>query len=323
MRKHLAYAVLAATTAALAAPAQAQTGYPERVVSIVVPYSPGGSTDVVTRVIADELSRRTGSSFIVENMTGAGGAIAWGNVAQAAPDGYRIITTDLTMSFAPSLFPNLAVDPVNSFDHIAIAAQVPHVLVVSPTLEVESVEELIAFARQDPGALAFGSGGLGTNTHVTAELFKSYAGVDMLHIPYQGAGAVLTDLMRGDVHVLFTAVPTALSHIEAGSLRPLMVTAAERVPTLPDVPSAPEVGLPDLISNFWVGYAAPAGTSGEIVGRLSAVIAEIAADPAVIARLAELGYSPLGNSPEEASAFVAAEIARWGEVVANADIELE
>lgn len=304
-------------------PALAQENYPDRLVTVVVPYSPGGSTDVVTRVIAEKLTAKLGQSVVVENLTGAGGAIAWGNVAKSPADGYRVLTTDLTLSFAPSLFPDLGVNPQTSFDHVSIAASVPHVLVVNPSLTVSSVAELVEKAKARPEEILFASGGVGTNTHVTAELFQSFTGTKMTHIPYQGAGAAVTDIIRGDTQVLFTAVPTVLQHIQSGALRPLMVTSDKRIQALPDVPSAVDVGLPEMNANFWVGYAMPAGSPSDAERRFGNAVAEIVKTPEVTEQLAKLGYQSIGFQGREAQAFIDGEIERWGSVIQQANIKAE
>jgi tripartite-type tricarboxylate transporter receptor subunit TctC len=217
--------------------------------------------------------------------------------------------------------PTLPFDPRKSFAHIVTALSVPHVMVVNPAVKANSVAELIALAKAQPGKLFFGSGGVGTNTHMGGELFKSLAGVDLVHVPYRGAGAVLQDLMGGSVQMLVTSAPTVLSLIQSGKLRALMVTSEQRLSTLPDVPSAPEAGLPKMIMKFWVGFAAPAATPPAIVARLNRDIIASLALPDTKKRIDELGMDPVGNTPAEATQLD--EIARWAAVAKAANITLQ
>jgi len=300
--------------------AAAQT-YPAKPVTVIVPFAVGGSTDIVARIVAQELSSSLGKQVIVDNRTGGGGVIGWGAVARAAPDGYTLLTEELSFAIAAGLVPNLPYDPKKAFTHITTAVSVPHVLVVNPSVKANTVKELIALVKADPGTLNYGSGGNGTNTHLGGELFKSLTGVEMTHVPYRGAGAVIQDLIAGQVQVLVTSVPTALPHIKSGKLRALMVTSEKRVAVLPDVPSAPEAGVPKMLMEFWIGFAAPAGTPQPIVDRLNKEIVAGLSAQGTKKRLTELGLDPVGSTPAQAAKLVDDEIQRWGAVIKAANIK--
>jgi tripartite-type tricarboxylate transporter receptor subunit TctC len=293
--------------------------YPTRPVTFVVPFAPGGGTDTVARIVAQAVAPALGQPAVVENRTGGAGAVGWGSVARAAPDGHTL----MSYAIAAGLVPTLPFDARKSFAYIVTAVSVPHVMVVNPAVKAGTVRELIALAKASPGKLFYGSGGVGTNTHMGGELFKSLAQVDLVHVPYRGAGAVLQDLLGGSVQMLVTSAPTVLSLIQSGQLRALMVTSEERLATLPDVPSAPEAGLPKMIMKFWVGFAAPAGTPAPIVARLNKDIIAALALPDTKKRLAELGFDAVGNTPAEATQLVDDEIARWAAVAKAANITLQ
>ena len=301
--------------------AVAQTPYPSRPVTIVVPFSVGGSTDLVARLIGQQLPGTLGTPVLVDNRVGGGGVVGWNTVARAAPDGYTLLTLELSFAIAAGLVPNLPYDPKKSFANIVTAVQVPHVLVVNPQVAANNVQELIALARAQPGKLFYGSGGNGTNTHLGSELFKSLAGINMTHVPYKGAGAVLQDLMAGQVQVLITSAPTALPFIKSGKLRALMVASEERMAVLPDVPSAKEAGLPKMVMQFWIGFAAPAGTPPAIIARLNKEILAAMNTPDAKVRLAALGLDVVGNTPAQATQLVSDEMERWGGVVKAAGIK--
>src|SRR5215470_14141752 len=296
-------ALAAALALACAGWASAQT-YPSRPVTFVVPFAAGGGTDTVARIVAQAVAPALGQPTLVENRTGGAGTVGWGSVARAAPDGQTLVTLEMSYAIAAGSIPNLPFDPKKSFAHIVTAVSVPHVMVVNPAVKANSVSELIALAKASPGKLFYGSGGVGTNTHMGGELFKSLAGVDLVHVPYRGAGAVLQDLLGGSVQVLVTAAPTVSSLVKSGQLRALLVTSEEPLATLPDVPSAPEAGLPKMIMKFWVGFAAPAGTPQPIVERLNRDVLAAMTTADTKKRLAELGMEAVGNSPAEAAQLV-------------------
>ncbi|MBO1110780.1 tripartite tricarboxylate transporter substrate binding protein [Bordetella petrii] len=316
--------MLALLGAAALAPAYGQQPYPSKPVTIVVPFAVGGSTDLVARLIGDQLGNALGQPAIVTNRTGGGGVVGWSNVARAEPDGYTVLTTEMSFAIAPGLLSNLPFNAKKDFTHITTAVQVPHVLVVNPGVPAKTVQELIALAKKKPGELFYGSGGNGTNTHLAAELFKDAAGnLDIVHVPYKGAGAVLADLMGGQVQMLITSLPTALPHIKSGKLRALMVASDKRSPALPDVPSAPEAGLPRMDIKFWIGFAAPAGTPQAAIDKLNQSIIATLRLPASQQRLEQMGLETIGNTPAEATRLVEQEMGRWAKVIKQRGIKVD
>ena len=301
----------------------AQPAYPAKPVTLVVSFSTGGSTDIITRLLARELTGQLGKPVLVDNRVGGGGIVGWSSVARSAPDGYTLLATELSFAIAPGLVPNLPFDAHKNFQQIATATSVPHVQVVTASLPVKSVKELIALAKARPGQLNFGSGGVGTNTHLGSELFRILTRTNMVHVPYKGAGAVITDLIAGQVQVLISAAPTVLPYVKSGRLRALMVTDDKRTSVLPDVPNVVEVGMPKMLMRFWVGYSVPAGTPQAVVERLNKEIVAAVHAPEAKKRLTELGVEPVGNTPAEATKLVNDEIDRWASVVKAAGVKPE
>ena len=300
----------------------AQT-YPTKPLTLIVPFAVGGSSDIVSRIIGQELTTALGKPVLIDNRTGAGGVIGWNALAKAAPDGYTLVAVDLSFAIAASLIPNLPFDPKKNFALITTAISVPHVMVVHPSVKANTVQELIALAKSSPGKMFYGSGGNGTNTHLGGELFKSLAGVDLVHVPYKGAGAVLQDLLGGQVQMLVSSITTTLPHIKAGKLRALVVTSEERAAVLPDVPNAREAGLPRMVMLFWVAFAAPGGTPQAIVDRLNKEIVNALAVPDTKKRLADLGLDTVGNTPAQAAKLVDDETQRWSVVIKAANIKAD
>lgn len=316
--------VACATAIALVAgkPALAQT-YPTKPVTLVVPYAAGGTADVVSRVVAQDLGPLLGKGVVVDNRAGGGGVIGWGAVARAAPDGYTLLTAELSLAIAAGLIPNLPFDARKSFIHVVTAASVPQVLVLNPSVQANNVQELVALAKASPGKLFYGSGGNGTNTHLAAELFKNATGTDIAHVPYRGAAAALQDVVGGQTQMLITSVATALPFIKAGKLKPLMVTSERRSDVLPDVPSAVEAGLPQVLVTYWVGLAVPAGTPQAVIDRLNRDTVAALQQPEAKKRMADLGVEPVGNTPAEAAKLVNDEIERWSALVRATGIKPE
>lgn len=310
----------AAMLSVLAAGIVHAEGFPEKPVTVIVPFSVGGSTDLVARLVGSGMGPQ-GIETVVDNRTGGGGVIGWNTVARAKPDGYTLLTTEMSLAIAASLIPNLPFDPKKDFRQISIAASVPHVLVVHPSVKANTVRELIEFAKANPKKLFYGSGGVGTNTHLGSALFNSAAGVDIVHVPYRGAGAAMTDLVGGQVQMLITSIPTALPYIRSGKLRPLMVTSEKRVAVLPNVPSAPEAGMPDMIMKFWIGFAAPAGTPEPVMDKLNKTIVASVNSVDIRKRLIELGMDPVGSTAQEATKLVGDEIERWRQVIEKSGIK--
>ncbi|MFM2346912.1 MAG: hypothetical protein RL654_1665 [Pseudomonadota bacterium] len=317
-RRHLIAApLLLATGSALA------QAYPSKPVTIVVPYAVGGTTDIVGRLVGTQMGNALGQPLVVDNRAGGGGNVGWGAVARSAPDGHTLLTTEMSFTIAPALGLKQPFDPKKDFTHVITAASAPHVLVVNPDVPAKTLKAFIAYAKANPGKMNYGSGGNGTNTHLGGELFKREAQVFIVHVPYRGAGAVLQDLMAGQVQMLVTSLPTALPHIKSGKLRALAVTADKRTQLLPDVPSAKEAGLPRFLMDFWVGLAAPAGTPQPVIDKLNKAVADALNSPEGRKRLAEQGLDPVSNTPAQAAQFVAAEMQQWGAVVKAAGIKAD
>ncbi|RAR79707.1 tripartite-type tricarboxylate transporter receptor subunit TctC [Paracidovorax anthurii] len=295
----------------------------QKPITIIVPYAPGGSADLATRVIAQFAAPGVGSPMVVDNRTGGGGIVGWGAASRAAPDGSTLLTVELSYAIAAGLLPNLPFDPRKAFTQITTAVKVPHVLVVNPAVPARNVQEFIALAKSRPGKLNYGSGGNGTNTHLAGELFKSTTGTDLVHVPYKGAGAVLTDLMGNQVQALITSVPTALPHIRSGKLKALMVTGAERNAMLPEVPTAKESGLPGMDIDYWIGIGAPAGTPQPVIDKLGRDINAALAQPEAKKKIADMGFSVVANTPAQATQFVLGEIQRWSAIIQQAGIQPE
>lgn len=318
----LASSSAAALLALTAASSFAQT-YPSKPITVIVPYAVGGTTDIVARLVGNQLANGLGQPLVIDNRVGGGGLIGWNAAARSAPDGYTLLTTEMSFTIAPSILPKMPFDGKKGFSHIITAAAAPHVLVVNPGVPANTVQEFIALAKSKPGAMNYGSGGNGTNTHLGGELLKSAAGIELMHVPYKGAGQVLTDLMAGQVQALVTSLPTALPHIKSGKLRALVVTSDARSPLLPDVPSAKEANLPTFIMDFWVGFAAPASTPQPVIEKLNTAIAAALNSPEGKRRLAEQGLTPVANSPTQATQQATSEMERWASIVKAAGIKAE
>ena len=295
----------------------------QKPITIIVPYAPGGSADLATRALAQFAAPGAGAPMVVDNRTGGGGVVGWGAAARSAPDGTTLLTVELSYAIAAGLIPTLPFDPQKAFTQVTTAVKVPHVLVVNPAVPAKNVQEFVALAKAQPGKLNYGSGGNGTNTHLAGELFKSTTGVDIVHVPYKGAGAVLTDLMGNQVQALITSVPTALPHIKSGKLRALMVTGAERNAMLPDVPSAKEAGMPKMDIDYWIGIGAPAGTPQATVDKLNKAFNAALAQPEAKKKFAEMGMTVVANTPAQATQLVNSEIQRWSAVIKQAGIKAD
>ena len=306
----------------LSAPALAQAPSPKNI-TIIVPYATGGATDIVARMVAQQLGARLGTPVIVENRQGGGGVVGWNSAARANPDGNTLLAMEMSYSISAGLTPNLPYDPKTAFVPINTAVSVGHVLVINPGVPAKNIKELIALAKADPGKLNFGSGGTGTNTHLGSELLKAKLGISMTHVPYRGAGAVLADLMAGQVQVLVSAVSTALPLVQGGKLRALMMMSDKRSDVLPDVPTAAEEGFPGLEMNYWVGFAAPKGTPPDVVNKLNHEINAGLLTPESLKRLKEMAFVPVANTPAQAAQLLDSEIARWSELIKQQNIKAE
>ena len=308
---------------ALPAQAQAQTPYPTKPVRIVVGFSAGGSTDVLARILAKDMTEDLGQSFVVENKPGAGSNIAAELVVRAAPDGYTLFMMAVTNAINQTLYSNLKFDVIKDFSPIGLAAKVPNMLVINPKVPVNSVQELIAYAKKNPGALNFASSGAGTSIHMTGELFKLTTKLDIPHIPYKGSTPALTDLMGGQVQMMFDNMSTAWPLVQAGKLRALAITSPKRSPAAPDVPTMQESGFPGFDVSSWFGLAAPAGTPKEIIAKLNVAMNKVLAKPEVQKRLDDLGATNGTGSVEQFEQFVKSQTESWGVVVKSAGAKAE
>ena len=293
----------------------AQGAYPHKTIRMIVPYPPGGPTDVLGRIVAQKLSESLGQQVVVENRPGASGMIGSELVAKAAPDGYTLLTNASIHVINPSLYPKMNFDALRDFAPVSLIAQVPLILVVNPSLPVKSVQELIALAKAEPNRLNFGSSGNAAAPHLAGESFKIATGVQMQHVPYKGSAPALTDLIGGQVQLIFDSMPSAMPHVKSGKIRALAVTTAKRSPTVPDLPTIAESGVPGFDISTWYGVWAPAGTPRDIVNKISAEIGKALNQPAVRERLAALGAEPAGNTPEEFAAYCQSELAKWSKIV--------
>lgn len=307
--------VLGVMLVAYPEPTSAQV-YPSRTVRFVVPFSAGSTTDILARIVAQKLTEAWRQQIIVDNRPGHGGNIGSAIVAKAAPDGYTILVSAAsTLAINASLYRNMPYDTATAFAPITLIAKVTNVLVVHPSLPARSVKDLIALAKSKPGQLSFASGGSGGTQHLSGELFKTMAGIDMVHISYKGSAAAMPDVLGGYVPVIFDGVPQSLPYIKAGKLRPLGVTTAKRSPALPDVPTIAEAALPGYEATAWFGMVAPAGTSKEIIGKLNTQVVSILSTPDMRARLTAQGADSAGNTPAEFSAFIKSEMVKWAKVI--------
>jgi tripartite-type tricarboxylate transporter receptor subunit TctC len=320
-RSEKARAAIAALLLSIAGSAPGQ--YPAHPVRFIVPSAAGGGTDIIARAVSLKLSEALGQQFVVDNRPGAGQMIGIELAAKAPPDGHTILMAASTLAINPVMYKKVPYDPLRDFAPVTQAASLPNVLVVHPSLPVNSLAELIAYAKARPGELNFASAGIGTSPQMSIELLKSMAGIDMVHIPYKGTAPGVVDLLAGQVKVMAPNVLTALPHIKSGKLRALAVTSGKRSRALPEIPTVAEAGLPGYDSTQWYGVLAPAGTPREIVARLHGEIVRALRDPEVGKRLEADGAEAVGSSPEEFSAFIRSETEKWAKVARAAGIKPE
>ncbi len=300
----------------------AQT-WPNKPIKFVVGFAPGGATDVVGRLMAKKIGDALGQPIVIENRAGGSSNIGAELVARAAPDGYTFYVCAITSAINVSLFPKLPFDFAKDFEPVALFANVPNILVVHPSVPAKTVKELIDYARAQPGKLSYASSGAGTSIHLSAELFKMLAKVDMVHIPYKGSGPAMTDMIGGQVQVMFDNMPSALPHVKAGKLRALAVTSAQRSPSAPDVPTMNEAGVAGFDVQSWFGLVAPKGTPKEIITRVNAEAVKALGTADIKERFLDLGAVPGPMSPEAFGEYIRAEIIRWGEVVKASGAKVE
>ncbi len=315
--------LLALVVAVVAFGAWAQP-YPAKPVRVIVPYPPGGGNDTLGRLFAAKLGARLGQPFLVENRPGAGTMIGTEAAAKSAPDGHTILLSSIaTHALSPNLYSRVPYDPIADFAPITLLGIAPTVLVINQEVPAKSLQELISLAKTKPGTLAYASGGNGTPPHINAEVFKSVAGVDLLHVAYKGGGPALTDLIAGRVHVMLDTAASAMPHVRAGKLRALALSAAKRSAEYPDLPTFAEAGLPAYDTNAWYSMHAPAGTPPEIVRRLNGELVAILKDADILARFKQLSTEPVGNSPEAFASFVKAELDKYARIIKAAGIKLD
>ena len=298
--------------------------FPTRPIRIVVPFPAGGTTDVLARAAAQKLSESLGQPAVVDNRPGAGGNIGAELVAKAPPDGYTLLMGTVgTHAINPSLYPRMPYDHVRDFAPVILVAGVPNVLVINPALPVNSVAELLAYAKANPGKLNFASSGNGTSIHLSGELFKTMTGVQMAHVPYKGSAPALQDLMGGSVQLMFDNLPSSLALIKAGKLKALAVTSLARAAALPDVPTLAESGLPGFEASSWFGLLAPAGTPQPVIAKVNSEVAKWLASPEAKEKLLAQGAIAAGGTPEDFARHIAAETAKWQKVVKESGAKID
>ena len=300
--------------------ADAQSDYPSRPVRIVVPSPPAGGTDIVARVLAQYFSKSMGQQFFVENRPGAGNMIGIESVARSAPDGYTLLFTASTLALNSVLYKKVSYDPVRDFAPITIGATTSNVLIVTPSLPVKTLQDFIALAKQKPGEFSYATPGIGTSPHMSMELLKSMAGIDLQHVPYRGTAPAVTDVLTGQIAATFANALTAKPQVDAGKVRALAVSGPKRIAALPDVPPVTEAGVPGYEAVQWYALLAPAGTPPDIIKRVHAEAVQALKTAEMKERLAADGAEPVGSTPEELGALVKNEIDKWGKVARAAHI---
>ncbi|HEV7821372.1 MAG TPA: tripartite tricarboxylate transporter substrate binding protein [Burkholderiales bacterium] len=324
MIRHKALAwVLAATTLVVAAFAQGADDFPHKPIRVIVAYPPGGSTDIIARILGQKLTDRFGQTMLVDNRAGAAGMLGAALVAQSTADGYTLLLSDTPFVVNPSVFAKVPYDPIRDFTPIVMVAQSPMMLVVNATVPAQSLQDLIKLAKAQPGKYTIGSAGTGASSHVVAELFKMRAGVNLTHVPYKGLGPALAEVAGGQINSVFSSIPAAMPLVKSGKLRVLGVCSQRRVTVAPEVPTMEEGGVRDFEAAIWYGYQGPAGLPKPVVGKLSTEISRAAQLPDVRERFLGVGLEPLILMPKEFHAYVAADLKKWADVVKAANIKAE
>ena len=320
----LASAALLGSGLLAAVPAAAQAAYPSKTITIVVPFAAGGTTDILARIVGQGLTAELGQTVIVDNRAGAGGNIGAQAAARAAADGYTLFMGTVgTHAINASLYKKMPFDPVKDFAPLTRVANVPNLLVANPTQPFKTVKELIAFAKANPGQLNFASSGNGSSIHLSGELFKSMAKVDMQHVPYKGSAPAVTDLLGNQVALMFDNMPSAIQHVRSGKLRAIAVTTAKRSPELPEVPTIAEAGVPGYEATSWFGLFAPAATPPAVLARLNSAIVKVLAKPEVKKQINDQGAEVYSETPAQFAAFIQQESVKWGKVVKDSGASLD
>ncbi len=303
--------------------AQAADSYPSRPIRMIVAYPPGGGTDQVGRVMADQLSQTLGQNVVVDNRGGATGNIGTELAARAVPDGYTLLMGNVAPNAVNiSLFKKLGFDPVKDFAPVSLVAVTPNILVAHPSIPVKTIKELIAYARAKPGALNFPSAGVGSSSHLAGEMLKSMTGISMVHIPFKGGGPALVAVIAGEVQIMFATMPAAMPHVKSGKVKPVAVTTAKRSQAMPELPTIAESGIKGYEASTWYGLLAPARTPQPIINRLHGDTVKILAGP-TRQRLEVQGFEPEGGTPAEFAAYIKSEITKWAKVIKDAGIPAE
>jgi tripartite-type tricarboxylate transporter receptor subunit TctC len=324
LARALTACAIALLSCAIIQPALGQAAYPAKPVRFIVPFPPGGGTDILSRALAQKMSEALGQPFVIDNRPGAGGNIGADLAAKSAPDGYTLVmgqTSNLAVN--PTLYSKLPFDPIKDFAPVTLVIEAPLIVLVAQTSPIKSVRDLIAEAKAKPGGINFASPGNGTVGHLVGEMFKRQAGIDMVHVPYKGAAPALTDLLGGRVTVYFASGPVAMGQIKGGKIRAIAVTSRIRSPLLPEVPTVAESGLPGFDASSWYGVLAPAGTPKDIVAKLNAVAVKAMREPELRKQMSGEGGEPIGDTPEHFSAFITSETAKWAKVVKESGARLD
>jgi tripartite-type tricarboxylate transporter receptor subunit TctC len=321
-RSVLRFTAAALILSALPSVSLGQTPYPVRAVRIIVPFPPGGGTDILARLVAQKLSERFGQQFYVENIAGAGGSTGTGQAAKAASDGHTVLFGFSSFVVNPSLYAKIPYDPYKDFEPVTLAASTTTVLITHPSVVSTSVSDLVGLIRAHHGEYSFASGGFGTQAHLAGEQFRLAYDLDLVHVPFSGAGPAVVSVLGGDPPIGFSSLAATLPQIQAGKLRALAVTSPARSSALPDVPTFTEAGSPNIIGDSWVGVLVPSGTSKEIVAQLHREIVQIIAQPDMKERLAALGYEPVAGTPAQFSELIRSETETWAKVIQAANIKV-
>lgn len=301
----------------------AETRYPVKPLRFILPFPPGGPTDILGRLIGQKLSDQLGQPVVADNRPGAGGNLGAELAAKSPPDGYTIVLSAPSIAISPTLYRKLNYDPIKDLAPISLVASIPNVLLVHPSVPVANLKELVQLARNNPGKLNFGSGGVGTSNHLGSEMLKGLAKINMVHVPYKGSNQAMINMMGGQVDMVVIGVPAALPQIKAGKVKALALLAPDRLQALPGVPTSREAGFDNFEVLTWYGILAPAGTPGEIVARLNAELVKVMHSPDMKERLLGIGFDPLTSTPEQFAGFIKTETVRWGKVIRDAGVRVD
>ena len=320
----LACAIAVATLLAgvTASPLFAQT-YPNKPIRFILPFPPGGPTDILGRILGQKLVERLGQPVIPENRPGAGANIGLEIGAKARPDGYTLTLASPSLSISPTLYKKLNYDPVKDFAPISLVAEIPNVLLVSPNLPIKTLKELVDYAKANPGKVNFGSGGIGTSNHLASELFKSLTKIEIVHVPYKGSNQAMIGMLAGEVTMVVVGLPPSQAQIQARKVRALAVLSEQQLPSLPNIPTSKEAGIDNFEVTTWYGILAPAGTPRDIVNRLNGELIKIIAMPDTKEKMQNAGFEPLSSTPEKFAEFIKTETVRWGKIIRDVNLSVD